>query len=165
MKLIQPIDNAAKVLLLARLKDEMTAYYFYTNWANFFDNIGRTLLAQYCRNEAADELTHAQKLQNYLIGWGVFVMLPSPGEITEPKTMVQFFEDKYTIEGNLYTAYNDNAQSQFSHDKSLFALFMDMVDIQKVSIFEAKTHLDQLALINTDDKLSLFQFEQELFEA
>lgn len=160
--MFNPIVKLVPVFI-DRIKNEYEAHYFYTNSGNYFANAGFDKLAEFCRKEAADELTHAMILQDYLNDWGVSYVVPVI-ELGAKITGVQDFLNKAygTYEVPLYKAYDANCGIAFNVDKSAFALFQKMVDIQYESVAEYKTYLDKLALYGTD-KLSIKIFEDEVF--
>ena len=70
-KAINPkvLGNATVALLNERLFDEYTAHFFYRNAANFCKGVGYNNAAAFFVQEAANELTHAELLQNYMVDW------------------------------------------------------------------------------------------------
>lgn len=162
MQLYNPIKPIAGAFI-ARLKDEYTAHYFYKNAANYFDNIGYTKLAAYCNAESESELTHAGKIMSFLNDWGLSYKIPTLSDFPTVTGIVDFIEKAYTIETDLYKAYQNDVNAAETVDRSAYVLNLEMLGIQREAVAEYRTLLDQLALIDVSDKLSLFIFEKETF--
>jgi ferritin len=162
MELFNPISEQIKSIILARLANEYEAHLFYRNASNWCENTGFTKAAAYFAKEAADELTHAEKLQKFLNDWGVFFTVPN---VTVTPVFIGLYDcinKAYGIEVPLYQNYNQNAGEVFDLDKSTFELFQEMVQIQYSSVAEYRTMIDNMALYG-NDKLAVKMFEDETF--
>ena len=71
------LGNATATLLNERLFDEYTAHFFYRNARNFCKGVGYNNAAAFFEKEAATELEHAEKLQNYMVDWNVDPTMPA----------------------------------------------------------------------------------------
>lgn len=161
---VLPSDIAA--LLFERLNDEYTAHYFYRNATNYCENIGYTEASGYFKKEAEDELTHAEGLQKYLTDWNVMPMLQPISQPLPFKGLVDIIEKAYTIEYDLYEAYEDISMAIFKkNDLCTFDFLSKYRTIQRESVAEYATLLNKLELINKTDKNWLNNFQQETFES
>ena len=61
------LEPQVVMLLMERLKDEYTAHYFYRNASNWCKDKAYNKAAAFFAEEAANELTHAEMLQKYLV--------------------------------------------------------------------------------------------------
>jgi ferritin len=163
MELFNPIPQEVTNKLLDRLANEYEAHYFYRNAANWCDNIGYTNAAAFFKNEASDELTHANKLQKFLNDWGIYYTIPSVSVSPTFRNLPDVIDKAYGIEVALYQAYNLNAEEVEEVDKSVYSLLLEMVDIQYNSVAEYRTFIDKLRLINDADKFQVMWFENEIF--
>ena len=163
MEKFNPITDEIKSLLLDRLSNEYEAHFFYQNAANYCENVGYTLFAKYLKNEAADELIHAGKLQKFLNDWGIMFTIPLVEVSPKFTGLPDILEKAYQIECDLYEAYNDNANTVENIDRSAYNLMLEMVAIQYSSVAEYRTFIDSLSLYGTD-KTSIKIFEHETFE-
>ena len=163
MELFNPISDIAPYII-ERLANEYEAHYLYANAANWCDNTGYTLAADFFKKEAADELVHAGKLQKFLNNWGVFFTIPSV--TVEPKftSLPDIIKKGYAIEVELYKSYNSDVEQIEKMDKSTYSLLLEMVNIQYDSVAEYRTLIDKLNLIDDTDKFQVFMYEKEVFE-
>jgi len=162
MELFNPIDETSQQIVLDRLNDEYTAHFFYSNACNHFENVGYTRLADYCHKEASDELTHALKLQKFLNDWGVFFTIPNPTVTPVFRDPYDFINKAYTLEATLYKNYNANSEQIEDIDKSMYNLFLEMVQIQYDSVAEYRTFIDKSKLYG-NDLLAVKMWEDECF--
>lgn len=158
-KLEKPVVD----LLLPRLQDELDASYFYRAASNWCAGMGYTKAAAYFAKESADELTHAKGIEDYLTGWNVIPDLPV---IEKPplkfKSLVDVIEQAYKIEFALYEDYEKTAMDCFKlPDICTFNFLATYTKIQVDSVREYSDFLNQLALINPDNKFELLYFENK----
>lgn len=152
-------------LLLPRLKDEFTAYYFYRSASNWCKNVGFFKAAQFFAKESDDELTHAKKLEDYMIDWNVIPELPTivKPEITF-KTLPEIIEKAYKLEYNLYEEYEDTSAKIFkTGDLCVFDFLQFFRVKQKESVAEYSDKLNVLEGVNIANKFELLMLEENLF--
>lgn len=164
MQLFNPIQGAIAPIFQKRLKDEYSAHFFYSDFANWCDNNGYLNAARYFRGEAAAELEHAMKLQKFLNDWGVSYEIERPSSPKIIGSLPEGINMAYDIEVALYEAYNSNAIGFMHTDISAFNLATEMVSIQYESVAEYRTIKDQMRHYDTSDKFQLAVFEHETFE-
>lgn len=152
-------------LLTERLKDEYAAFYFYRGASNWCNSIGFLKAGEYFAKESEDELTHAQKIEKYLVDWNVIPSLPS---IAEPATnfsgLLDVIEQSYNIEYNLYESYEDTSLKIFSiGDLCVFDFLKFYRTTQKESVSQYSTMLNILEGVDTKSKFELLAIEKKLF--
>lgn len=152
-------------LLLPRLSDEYIAFYFYRAAANWCQNVGFEKAAEYFAAESADELTHAQKIEKYLVDWNVTPQLP---KVESPqldfKDLVEVIELAYKLEYDLYEEYEETSGKVFKEgDYCTFDFLQPLRSIQTQSVIEYSDKLNMLEGINRGSKFELLTIEKKLF--
>lgn len=151
-------------LLFERLNDEYSAHYFYRQAANFCENAGYLKAAVFFEKESDDELEHAKGLQKYLTDWNV---MPELDKVIAPMTvtsLVDIIEKAYTIEYQLYEEYESTSKIMLSKDLCTFVFLQKYMTIQRESVAEYSTFLNQLELIDKKDKNWVYTFELKAFK-
>jgi ferritin len=154
MELFNPIEPFVQIFL-DRLTNELTAFHFYRNASNYCANVGYVEFAEFFKSESKDEIKHATMIQDFLNDWGVVYQVP---DITSDDTfegLVDVITKAYQIEVALYKAYNSDATKAIS-DISAYSKILEMVEIQRSSVAEYRTLIDQLSLIDSSDKNYLY---------
>ena len=151
-------------LLLERLNDEYTTFYFYRSASNWCKGIGLNLAADYFKKESKDELTHAKGIEDYLVDWNVIVDLPIIQEpINEFINVVDIIEKAYKLEYDLYVAYNKISGDIFTQGEySTFDFLNKYRDIQNQSVIEYSDKLNILKDVELD-KFNILLIEENLF--
>lgn len=148
-----------------RLKDEFSAFYFYRSVSNWCKNVGHMYAAKYFANESAEELSHAKMIEDYLTDWNV---MPNMADIKSPEdkfnNLLAVVEMAYEIEYDLYESYEQDAQKILKNDICSFKLLQTLLDIQQRSVAGYSDMLNELALINPNDKFQLYYIEKRLFK-
>jgi len=109
------LDASIVSALEARLKDEYTAHLIYKNAANWCKNVGYVKAGAFFEEEAADELTHAQKLQDYLTQWNALPNIPAEMVPNTMTSLIDCINAAYEFEYGLLLAYSE---MQMKMDKS-----------------------------------------------
>jgi ferritin len=151
-------------MLSVKINDEYSAHYFYRQAANYCDNVGFLKAAEYFKNEAADELTHAEGLQKYLTDWNV---QPDMMEVASPEKidgLVDLIEKAYKMEYALYDEYEEISAKIFPKDLCTFDFLQQYRTIQRMAVAEYSTFLNQLELIDKEDKNWIYEFEKRAFK-
>ena len=152
-------------LLNERLGDEYAAHYFYRQVANYCENVGFLKAAEYFKAEAADELTHAEGLQKYLTDWNVQPTLAPVEPPQKVSGLVDAIEKAYTIEYELYEAYEEISMDIFNKkDLCTFDFLQQYRAIQRLAVAEYSTFLNQLETIDQEDKNWIYEFEKRAFK-
>ena len=162
VKLYSLSDKVVK-LLTERIKDEYTAHYFYRAAANWCTDMNYKKAAAYFDNEAVDELTHAQKVQEYMTGFNIIPNIPSANPKHEFTNLVDIVNEAYTMELNLMKAYNKDSHTVFSDDLTTFDFLQELREIQKTSVVEYNDLVNASNLIDKTDKFQVLYFEQTYF--
>jgi ferritin len=151
-------------ILLPRLKDEHTAHYFYRAASNWCKNVGYFVAAEYFFKESEDELTHAKKLEDFLVDWNVVPQLPALDKPkTEFKSLLDLIQQAYKIEYDLYTEYEeDSTKVAKTGDYCVFDLLQFFRTTQKESVAQYSDMLNLLEGVE-DNKFNMLLLEKKLF--
>lgn len=160
VKLKPEISN----LLNDRISDEYKAHYYYRQVANYCDNLGFLKAAEYFKGEAEDELKHAEGLQKYLTDWNVQPMLSPVEPPQKTSGLVDAIEKAYKMEYDLYEAYEEISAEILKKDLCTFDFLQQYRTIQRMSVAEYSTFLNQLELIDKEDKNWVYEFEKRAFK-
>lgn len=151
-------------LLNERLKDEFNAYYLYRSATNWCRNIGYMKAADYFAKESEDELSHAKKIEDFLVQWNVTPELPS---IQKPeltfKDLVEIIEKAYKTEYDLYEKYEDtSAKIMKIGDICVFDFLLFFRSVQTQSVAEYSDMINILTGVEPS-KFNLLLLEENLF--
>ena len=159
------LPNEIVNMLLPRLTNETEAFYFYRSAANWCKNAGYNFAAAYFENESTDELSHAKGLENYLTLWNVIPNLPAIEKpVLKFDGLVDIIEQAYEMECAVYSAYEDTARKLMASDLSTFGFIQDYVAIQVKAVGEYSDFINQLMLIDSNDKFQVFYWENKAFK-
>ena len=163
MELYNPIKTLVpSVVRVMKYEYDTHAYYrVATNWA---ESAGYDIAAAYFAKEAADEINHATKWQTFLNSWGCKYQLPDMTANEEFKSLPDIVNKTYELMVAIYMAYTKLADEAYNVDKSLYQLAMEYVHIQYDAVSYWRTKVDQLKLINTDNKLDVLIYEKKAFD-
>lgn len=157
------LESQVVEMLQERHQDELDAFYFYRAASNWCKNVGYFKAAAFFAEESEDELTHAKKIENYLVDWNISPMLPTiPKAKTEFKSLVDVIQSAYTIEYDLYEAYEETSKEMFKVDICTFALTQELLGIQNKSVAEYSDKLNILEGVEAT-KINLLLIEKKLF--
>lgn len=161
-KLSQDVTN----LLLARLKDEFTAFYFYRDATNWCQNVGFFMAADYFKAESADELEHAKKIESYLTDWNISFDLPTILKTNSDfSDLGDIIEQAYKMEYALYEAYEEISSKIFKiGDLCVFDFLQFYRVTQKEAVAEYSDMINLLTGVATDNKFQMLLMEEKLFE-
>lgn len=150
-------------LLNQRIGDEYKAHYFYRSAANWCHNMEYKNAARFFDKEAADELIHAQGLQNYLTSWDVKPTIPQVPTNVEFTNLAEIIVQAYDMEFGLLQAYSDNAKVIYNLDMATFVFLQDYIKQNTGSTAEYAAFLNALQLINPENNFELLYFENQYF--
>jgi len=157
------LESKVTKLLFPRLQDEYDAFYHYRAVSNYCKGVGFEKAAEYFANESADELSHAKKIETYLVDWNVTPELPEiPNPKVSFKSLLDCIEQSYKIEYALYEAYEETAKTMFQVDLCTFALMQELLAIQLKSVVEYSDMLNLLEGVEPT-KFNLLLLEDKLF--
>jgi ferritin len=157
------LDPTIVSALEARLKDEYTAHLIYKNAANWCKNVNYKHAAAFFEAEAADELTHAQKLQDYLTQWNVLPQIPVCAVPNTLTSLVDCINVSYEFEYALLQSYSDLQNAMDGPHPATFNFIQQFVDIQNESVGVFSDLLNGLMLVDVTNRLDLLVFEGEYF--
>ena len=157
------LDPTIVSALEARLKDEYTAHLIYKNAANWCKNVNYKHAAAFFEAEAADELTHAQKLQDYLTQWNVLPQIPVCAVPNTLTSLVDCINVSYEFEYALLQSYSDLQNAMDGPHPATFNFIQQFVDIQNESVGVFSDLLNGLMLVDVTNKLDVLFFEGEYF--
>lgn len=152
-------------LLLARLKDELTAFHFYKNARNWCANEGYEIASKFFSEEASDELSHGQVIEDFLNDWNVFFDYPQIDKNPlQFKGLADIIEKAYVMEYKLYEEYEDTSAKIFKMgDICAFDLLQFHRNQQTKSVAEYATKINKLTGVNVNDKFQMLLLEKKLF--
>jgi ferritin len=167
-KVIEPIMPHAlpkeiELTLNSRLGDEYTAYYFYRNAANWCKGVNYPKAAAFFEKEAAGELEHALKIQDYLTQWNLYPDMPAVETGRAFLGLVDLINQAYELEWNLLQKYSNDQKEIFRDHPATFNFIQEYVDIQVGEVSEYSDLLNALQLIDVSSKLDLLVFEDRYF--
>jgi ferritin len=141
--------------LIERIGDEYTAHYFYRNASNWCEDKAYKKAAAYFKEEAENELAHAEKIQNYLTGWNVMPIIPSVKMIPVFSNLIDIINKAYQLEYDLFTKYNINSAEVFPSDLATFDFLQELRIIQRTSVAEYADLLNAAQLINVSNNFEV----------
>lgn len=150
-------------ILTARIKDEYTAHYYYRAAANWCQDMNYKKAAEFFKNEAVDELGHAEKLQEYIVDFNVQPEIPQAPTKHKFDNLIDIIHGAYEMELGLMKAYNKDSQDIFSDDITTFDFLTKFRKIQKGAVVEYNDLINGSELIDKKDKFQVLYFEQTYF--
>ena len=161
-KLYTLSDKVVKILT-DRIKDEYTAHYYYRAAANWCQDMNYVKAAEFFKAEAADELTHSQSIQEYMVGFNVQPEIPQAPTKHTFKNLIDIINGAYEMELGLMKSYNKNSTDIFSEDITTFDFLTEYREIQKGAVVEYNDLINASNLVDKTDKFQILYFEQTYF--
>ena len=146
-----------------RLSDEYFAHYYYTNAANWCAGVGYKKAAAFFLAEAASELEHARKVQNYLVDWNIQPEIKPVATTKAFKSLLDCINGAYDMEYALFEAYTSSSKVAFDAHLATFDFLKDLRDGQTAAVAEYSDLLNALQLIDVNNKLDILYFENQYF--
>lgn len=167
-KTIRPIvpntlPKEIELTLNSRLGDEYAAYYLYRNAANWCKGVNYPKAAAFFEKEAAGELEHALKIQDYIVQWNLLPEIPNVETVKSFVSLVDVINQSYEMEWDLLQKYSSDQKEIFRDHPATFNFIQEYVDIQVAEVAEYSDLLNALELIDVDSKLDLLVFEDRYF--
>lgn len=150
-------------LLTERIKDEYTAHYYYRAASNWCQDMNYKKAAEFFKNEATDELGHAEKLQEYMVDFNIQPDIPQATTKHNFSNLIDIVHGAYKMELQLMKDYNDNSKELFSEDMTTFDFLTEFREIQKGAVVEYNDLINASNLINKNDKFQVLYFENTYF--
>lgn len=157
------LDTKTIKILTDRIKDEYTAHYYYRAAANWCQDMNYKKATEFFTNEAADELTHAQTLQEYMVDFNVQPEIPQAPTKHDFSNLIDIVHGAYKMELGLMNEYNKNSQSLFNDDITTFDVLTKFRKFQKKAVVEYNDLINGSNLIDKNDKFQVLYFEQTYF--
>ena len=151
-------------LLIERLGDEYTAHYFYRNASNWCMDKGYVNAGAFFAAEAASELTHAEKIQTYLVGWNIVPVIPPVKMIPIFSTLIDIVNKAYSLEYNLLTKYNVDSSMIFAVDLNTFDFLQELRTLQNTAVAEYSDLLNAAQLVNVENNFEVLYYEGKYFK-
>jgi ferritin len=156
--------NAKTIKILTdRIKDEYTAHYYYRAASNWCQDMNYKKAAEFFKNEAKDELKHAQKLQEYMTDFNIIPEIPQAPTKHSFSNLIDIIHGAYKMELALMKEYNKDSQDVFSTDITTFDFLTEFREIQKGAVIEYNDLINATNLVNKKDKFQVLYFEQTYF--
>jgi ferritin len=157
------LDSKTIQILTDRIKDEYIAHYYYRAASNWCQDMNYKKAAEFFKNEAADELTHAQGIQEYMVDFNIIPEIPQAPTSHSFDSLVDIVYGAYKIELALMKEYNKNSQELFASDITTFDFLKKYRKFQKGAVVEYNDLINAIDLIDKTDKFQVLYFEQTYF--
>jgi ferritin len=150
-------------ILIARIKDEYTAHYYYRAAANWCQDMNYKKAAEFFKNEADDELVHAKQLQEYMVDFNVQPDIPQAETTHSFSNLIDIVQGAYKMELDLMMKYNKSSQAVFVEDLTTFDFLTEFREIQKGAVVEYNDLINASNLVDKTDKFQVLYFENTYF--
>jgi ferritin len=150
-------------IITDRIKDEYTAHYYYRAAANWCQDMNYKKAAEFFKNEAVDELTHAEKLQEYMVDFNIQPEIPQAPTKHEFSNLIDIIHGAYKMELGLMKEYNKNSQDLFGEDITTFDFLTEFREVQKGAVVEYNDLINASNLVDKKDKFQVLYFENTYF--
>ena len=157
------LDSKTIQILTDRIKDEYIAHYYYRAAANWCQDMNYKKAAEFFKNEADDELTHAKGIQEYMVDFNIIPEIPQAPTSHSFDSLVDIIYGAYKIELALMKEYNKNSQELFTSDITTFDFLKKYRKFQKDAVVEYNDLINAIDLIDKTDKFQILYFEQTYF--
>ena len=157
------LDKNVIDILTDRIKDEYTAHYYYRAATNWCEDMNYKKAAEFFKNEANDELTHSEKIQEYMNGFNIIPEIPQAPTKHTFNSLIDIINGAYKMELDLMNEYNKNSQDLISEDITTFDFLTEFRQIQKGAVVEYNDLINASDLVNMKDKFQVLYFEQTYF--
>ena len=162
VKLYKLSNNVVKTLT-ERIKDEYTAHYYYRAASNWCKDMNYKKAFEFFKNEANDELSHAEKIQEYMADFNIIAEIPQAPTKHTFNSLPEIIDGAYEMELGLMNEYNKNSQELFNDDITTFDFLTEFRLIQKGAVVEYNDLINVLQLVDKTDKFQVLYFEQTYF--
>jgi ferritin len=119
--------------------------------------------AEFFKNEADDELTHAKGIQEYMVDFNIIPQIPQAPTLHSFDSLVDIVYGAYKVELALMKEYNKNSQELFTSDITTFDFLKKYRKFQKGAVVEYNDLINAIDLIDKTDKFQVLYFEQTYF--
>jgi ferritin len=157
------LDSKTVQILTDRIKDEYIAHYYYRAAANWCQDMNYKKAAEFFKNEADDELTHAKGIQEYMVDFNIIPEIPQAPTSHSFDSLVDIIYGAYKVELALMKEYNKNSQELFASDITTFDFLKKYRNFQKGAVVEYNDLINAIDLVDKTDKFQILYFEQTYF--
>jgi ferritin len=158
------LNPASVKIINDRLVDEYTAHFFYRIASNWCKGVGYNNAAAFFEKEAANELGHAEKLQQYLVDWNINPTMPAVKPNINFTGLIDIVNKSYALEYDLFTKYNADSVEIMQKDITTFDFLEEFRKGQFESITEFSDLLNAAQLIDPTNLLDILHFEEIYFK-
>ena len=158
------LNPASVKIINDRLVDEYTAHFFYRIASNWCKGVGYNNAAAFFEKEAANELGHAEKLQQYLVDWNINPTMPAVKPSINFTGLIDIVNKAYALEYDLFTKYNADSVEIMQKDITTFDFLQEFRKGQFESITEYSDLLNAAQLIDPTNLLDILHFEEIYFK-
>lgn len=162
VKLYKLSDKVVKILT-DRIGDEYTAHHYYRAAANWCEDKNYKKAKEFFAAEAASELEHAEKIENYMTGFNIIPQIPQVKTKHTFTNLIDIIIGAYKMELGLMQEYNKDSQDVFNDDITTFDFLTKFRKIQKEAVVEYNDLINASELINKNDNFQVLYFEQTYF--
>lgn len=160
MQIANFLDKATEDMLNRAVQSELYASHLYKHVANQLQRIGYFGAQKFFAGESADELTHYQKIADYMNDRGTYAKVPALEACTETVSgLVDSLELGYETEVQLMRDYEKWYRECKCVTTQQFLL--QFLETQRKAVGEYGDLLSRLSLVG-DDKCGLMLIDQEL---
>jgi len=157
------LDPQVVLMLSERLRDEYAAHYFYRNASNWCKDKAYNKAAVFFAQEAANELTHAESLQKYMVDWNVLPVIAPIKSVPNFMNLIDIVNKAYRLEFDLFSAYNKISAIVFPSDLATFDFLQELRIGQRESVAEYADLLNAAQLVNVANSFEILYYEQTYF--
>jgi ferritin len=159
------LGSAVVALLNDRILDEYTAHFFYRNASNFCKGVGYNNAAVFFAAEAANELTHAELIQGYMVDWNITPTMPSVKPNIQFAGLIDIVNKAYLLEFGLFEKYNETSMKVFvERDLSTFDFLQELREGQTKAVAEYSDLLNAAQIIDPTNLLHILHYEEIYFK-
>jgi ferritin len=153
------ISSELAVKLNQALQKEMYASHLYRHFAIKCQFMGYFGTQSFFLSESEDEMTHFNKLVDFLNDVGYEAITPSVPEMTEnPTALMDMLKTAFETEKKLLTFYSD---IYMAGDPIVQQVILDFIEIQRKAVGEYGDLISRLEIVK-DDTCGLIIFDQEM---
>lgn len=159
---LKQLKPAIVTELSLRLMNEQKASLFYNLAANWCSMKGYEGGAKYFAKEAMEEQEHFQELSKYITDMNSMPSLSAISVNESFESLCDIVEKAYEIEADLLEAYNQTSKNCMTEDFTTFEYLKKFRDIQRESVIRYSTLVNQIELLNENNKFDVFYFDKEV---
>ncbi len=164
--MVKPVQlpSTAINILVERMKDEMSAFYFYMSAAAWCRLNGYDGAAMYFSDEQNGEEWHYKRIVSFLSDWNCPVKIePIKEPVKTFSSLIDIFEKAYSMEVDLGEKYERDALRIFPICQKTYNFIQEFVNVQGYSVVSADKVLKIAYGFETSDK-GMMEFDSLTFK-